>query len=431
MRMREVWRLCVWLGAGFGCGPVVEEAPPLPLNRYEAQQAQRARAEALVDALPRYYPWQCFPDRYGFTPSPGGVRFPGEHESTGGLLLGWGRPDCGHPEQRALLLAAVGHVPVYVLAAPELHPTIRDCMTREGATPEQLQQLNLVDLEVDSVWIRDYGPDVVAGAEGTRRFVDLVYGPYAALYCNTHAADHCDRVPDDLGRRWNVPVDRPAVVLEGGNLLTDGAGRCFRAREVTNRRNCFPGWRYPEAQTDEVIGRAYGCDVVTLESLEGDVIDHIDMWMAVLSSKTVLVGRYAVRDDAVNAAILDRNAQRLAALGYDVVRIPMPTPYCQDDGDSCLGEPGRVRECDGTNTRVWATYLNSIRLGDVMAVPVYRWVPPSQAWRHQGQEQEALATYQWALDREYGPGAVKVLPIPSDTVIPCQGALHCLTKTFR
>nr|WP_272491343.1 agmatine deiminase family protein [Corallococcus exercitus] len=137
-----------------------------------------------------------------------------------------------------------------------------------------------------------------------------------------------------------------------------------------------------------------------------------------------------VGDDAVNAGILDRNARRLADLGYDVVRIPMPTPYCQDAGDTCVGSPERIRECDGTNERVWATYLNSIRLGDVMAVPVYRHVPPSQAWRHHGQEQEALATYQWALDREFGAGAVKVVPIPSDTAIPCQGALHCLTKTF-
>ncbi|RKG86867.1 hypothetical protein D7W82_15190 [Corallococcus sp. CA049B] len=120
--------------------------------------------------------------------------------------------------------------------------------------------------------------------------------------------------------------------MSGGNLLTDGAGCCFRAWDATNRQNCFAGWCYSEAETDAVIARSHGCDVVTLESMQGNVIDHIDMWMAVLSPKTVLVGRYDVRDDAINAAILDRNARRLADLGYDVVRIPMPTPYCRDEG---------------------------------------------------------------------------------------------------
>lgn len=412
-----------------GCGQVVEEEPPqAPSNRYERQQALAARVEAAEPS--RSYQWQCFPQRYGFTPSPAGVRFPAESESGGGLLLAWPGPGCAHPEQTALALTAAGHIPVHVLATASLHPTVRDCLTRAGATEEQQRSIDLVDVEVDDVWVRDFGPDVVVGPAGERRFVDMVYFPMAVRQCSTIEVDHSDRVPDDLARSWSVPVDRPAVVLSGGNLLTDGAGRCFRARDATNRQNCFAGWCYTEAETDAVIGQSHGCDVVTLESMQGKVIDHIDMWMAVLSPKTVLVGRYDVRDDALNAAILDRNARRLADLGYDVVRIPMPTPYCQDDGDTCVGTPERIRECDGTNTRVWATYLNSIRLGDVMAVPVYRWVPPSQAWRHHGQEQEALATYQWALDREFGAGAVKVVPIPSDTLIPCQGALHCITKTF-
>nr|WP_242544295.1 agmatine deiminase family protein [Corallococcus sp. NCSPR001] len=394
-----------------------------PSNRYERQQAQ---------ALPRLYQWECDPATYGFTPSPDGVRFPAEHESNGGLLLAWPDRGCNYPEQTALALTAAGHVPVHVLAAASLHPQVRECLTLAGATEEQQRGINLVDVEVEDVWVRDFGPDVVEGPRGERRFVDMVYFPLPVPFCSAlDGIDHLDRVPDDLGKHWGVPMDRPAVILSGGNLLTDGAGRCFRARNATNRQNCFAGWCYTEAQTDAVIGRAHGCEVVTLESMQDRVIDHIDMWMTVLSPKTVLVGRYDVNDDAINAAILDRNARRLSDLGYDVVRIPMPTPYCQDTNGTCVGAPERIAECDGTNTRVWATYLNSIRLGDVMAVPVYRWVPPSLAWRHHGQEREALATYQWALDREFGAGAVKVVPIPSDTLIPCQGSLHCITKTFR
>lgn len=425
MTKRNVWMLCAWLGLGLGCEQVVEETPQ------PAVEPGLHGQEAVTAATAAPYQWECRPERYGFTPSPGGVRFPAEHEPQDRLLLGWPGPGCGHPEQFALIFAAAGRMPIHIVARGSLHPTIYQCLVEAGLPPAQIREVQWIPAGAGSEWIRDYGPNVVFGANGERRLVDPVLRPLQAYQCSSFDFfERSDRVPTDLGSWWSVPVDRPAVVLSGSNLLTDGAGRCFRARKDANARNCFPGWCYSEAQTDEVIGGAYGCDVVTLESLEGDVIDHIDMWMAVLSSKTVLVGRYDVQDDAINAAILDRNAQRLAALGYDVVRIPMPTPYCQDDGDSCVGEPGRVRECDGTNTRVWATYLNSLRLGDVMAVPMYRWVPASQAYRHQGQEQEALATYQWALDREYGPGAVKVHPIPSDTAIPCQGSLHRLAKTL-
>jgi agmatine/peptidylarginine deiminase len=442
MMKRFLWGLCAaW---SIGCGPVVDAEPPTrqepgvgvlrqgPGIRPSLSRAPDARLEAMADPT-RSYAWQCFPQRYGFTPSFDGVRFPSEHESDGGLLLGWPFETCAYPEQLALALTAAGHVPVHILAAPSLHPMVRECLTQAGATDAQQRLINLVDIEVDSVWIRDYGPDVVVGAAGDRRFVDMVYFPYAVRQCDDFLyLDYSDRTPDDLGRSWNVPVSRPPVVMPGGNLLTDGAGRCFRARERTNRDNCFAGWCYTEARTDAVIGQAHGCDVTTLESMQGGVIDHIDMWMSVLSAKTVLVGRYDVRDDAVNAAILDRNAQHIAALGYEVLRIPMPTPYCaKDKGWACVATPEDIQECDGKNKRVWATYLNSIRLGDLMAVPVYRWGPPSLAWRHHAQEQEALATYQWALDREFGAGAVKVVPIQSDALIPCQGSLHCLTKTFR
>jgi agmatine/peptidylarginine deiminase len=168
-----------------------------------------------------------------------------------------------------------------------------------------------------------------------------------------------------------------------------------------------------------------------MESLVGGVIDHIDMWMTVLSRKTILVGRYDVADDAQNAAILDRNAQRLSNLGYRVVRVPMPKPYCKQLNATCTGQANLIGKCDGASERVWATYMNSIRLGNALAVPVFRWVPESHKAIIAAQEAEAFATYQRELDREFGRGAVQVVPIQSDGIIPCQGSLHCVTMTYR
>ena len=163
----------------------------------------------------------------------------------------------------------------------------------------------------------------------------------------------------------------------------------------------------------------------------GGVIDHIDMWMAIVGPGRVLVGTYDPADDPGNAAVLDRNAARLEAMGYVVSRVPMPSPWCKKAAVGCIGKENLAVTCDTNGSaRVWATYTNSIRVGDAMLVPVFRWVPAPLAARVAAQEAEALAVYQRELDASFGPGAVRAIPIPSDAIIPCQGAFHCVTMTW-
>ncbi len=379
------------------------------------------------------YAWECNPEAYGFTPAPASrFHFPAEYASTSGLLIGWPSYGCDVTELTELIRTALGRVQVTVLLDTEHQQSAEACLRHRGITDAQLSQVEWVHMPLNAIWMRDFGPEVVNAADGKRHLIDMSYYPQLSDTCNnlTGRADD-DVSPTRLASAWNVPVHRAKVRLEGGNLQTDGAGTCFRAQREANKRNCFSRWCYTEEELNEVIGAYHGCQVLSLESLEGGVIDHIDMWMTVLSRKTILVGRYETADDPVNAAILDRNAQRLAGMGYRVVRVPMPKPYCKQLNATCTGQPNLIGPCDGTSERVWATYMNSIRLGNAMAVPVFRWVPDSHKATIAAQEAEALGIYQRELDREFGRNAVRVTPIQSDSLIPCQGSLHCVTMTYR
>jgi agmatine/peptidylarginine deiminase len=380
------------------------------------------------------YPWECSPNIYGFTDSPAeSVDFPSEYASTTGVMIGWPSWGCVLPEISELIRQSVGRINVTVMVPPSIRQSAESCLKKRGITDEQLSQIEWIEMSLDSVWIRDYGSEIVNGKDGSRHLIDMSYYPVPSNTCNNLLGrPNDDAMPTSLSATWNYPVHRPQVRLEGGNLQTDGAGTCFRGRRVANARNNFSGWRYNETQLNEVLGRYYNCSVIALESMEGGVIDHIDMWMTIISNKAILVGKYDPSDDPTNAAILDRNAQRLSDMGYRVVRLPMPRLYCRQASMSAIGKENLIRPCSEPNTeRIWATYTNSIRLGNVMAVPVYHWVPETLGSDIAQQETEALEIYQTELDREFGPNAVEVVPIVSDVMIPLQGAAHCVTMTYR
>lgn len=408
------------------------EAQVVPHGQAQAELLKAALSDAAHGAATAT-PWECDPELYGFTPVPDMTfRLPNESESTSGLLVGWPSWGCVLPELTELVRHSVGHAQVTVVVPEQFQQSAVACMRRRGMTDEQLDLIDWVNAPVSSVWMRDYGPEVVLDEDDQRHLVDMSYYPSAADTCHNlggRSAD--DAIPTHLGSLWQLPVHRPQVRFEGGNILSDGAGHCFRARDVANLANCFSRWCYTEEELNDLLGAQLGCEVVSMDSMVGDVIDHIDMWMAFLSPRTVLVGRYDPADDPDNAAILDGNAARLESLGYRVARVPMPTPWCKKSLSGCIGKEHLVTTCDHKQSaRVWATYTNSIRVGDQMIVPVFHWVPEAIEAQVAAQEQEALATYQVELDREFGAGAVTVVPVASDVIIPCQGTFHCISMTY-
>lgn len=469
------------------------------------------------------WPWECDDDyRHDTGPAPDNFRYPGEFELTNGVLFGWSEYNfgCLMEDQRELIRASLGTTAeVTVLIEQSLISSAIRCLRSHGFTEEQIDRINFVAMKMDSPWIRDFGPDFLTDASDgfTRAVVDptyfgvvprpdncrplergalLEFGRSNADASPTRLANLIAEGKAELRGVGAIDAYRMPLVFEGGNIFTDGAGTCFRNRLDTNVTNSdinthlhhgLPwlegGWSYTEEQVDALIADYYRCDrVVALDSIRptsgeapGGVIDHIDMTLTFLSPDTVLVGDYSYQapdgsyltrsgtseaDDPFNDDILDGRAARLEELGYHVVRIPMPAPFCVRDrsancqpdyardltSDTIIDCPAHVydeskrfvggidEETGKPIFRTWATYANSIRIGEAMMVPSYHEssLALAQPLRDliQAQEAEALRVYQAELDRLYGEGAVLVVPVQSDGLAPCNGSLQCITKTY-
>jgi agmatine/peptidylarginine deiminase len=476
------------------------------------------------------WPWVCDPEYAHDTgPTPESYRYLGEFDLTSGVLFSMGEWTfgCFLSDQRELIRASLETgAEVTILADQNRIPNVKRCLRGNGFSNAQIDRINFAPVKVDSVWIRDFGPEFLSDrSDPTRRaMVDPTYfgvlprpdncrpverGP------NTWGRDRDDASPtrlNELVRRGTVElrgvedseVYRPRLVFDGGNIFTDGEGTCFRNQQLAEKENSeawfftapwiVGGWDHTPEQVDRYIEDYYNCDeVVVLDSMTptthelpwGGVLDHIDLIVTFLSSDTVIVGDYNYRtddgeyltldgsgepDDPVNAKILDDNARRLEDAGYHVVRIPMPVPHCTVGGncrhdydrdlssntlipcpDHTIGQDGAFvggfdLETGWPIFRNWATFTNSIRIGDSLMVPSYPGTaaglgdanggPLGEELRRvlEQQEEEALRVYRNELERLYDEGVheerVEVVPVPSDGLAPCNGSLRCITKTY-
>jgi agmatine deiminase len=414
-------------------------------------------------AAPGFYIWECFPELAGFTdPPPTTSRFPTESEQTRGAMYGW--PSYGHQMMplTELIRNSVQQdgYETTVMVPSNLQAFAQLTLRARGFTDDMIASINWFNTPLNGIWIRDYGAEVVNTPDGNFQFIDMGY--YSGQFGSCPAT--VDQIPvgrpsDDVSPTRFAPsllsgvdVFRPQLRTEGGNLQTDGQGTCVHMRHDVLLQNQFTRWMYSQSDLDNVYMNFYNCSrVITLNSLGLDpgpftigqrqVIDHVDMFMTFISSQTVIVARLDPEDAAIdpnNAAILDSNAQMLSDAGYNVVRIPQPARYCTvRNAGTCVANPNQTRQCVGSVDRVWATYANSIRIGNRMLVPIYRdpvsdSSPLTQDTKDRivRQEAEALGTFQATLDSEYGQGAVTVVPVVSDDMIPCQGSMHCISMTY-
>jgi len=463
------------------------------------------------------WPWVCDPEYMHNTgPTPDEFQFLGEFDLTNGVLFGWSGCLFAADQTELIRASLSTTAEVTILASQSDIPAAKHCLRAHGLTRAQIEQINFVPIPVDSIWIRDYGPEFLShGSDpSARAIVDPTYfgviprpencrplnrGPLLSFGRShddaspTRLAELVQRGTAELRGVTTVTPHRAPLVFDGGNIFTDGKGTCFRNGTDTTPLNSeldffrdpsiIGGWNYTEDDISALIGEYYNCEkVVMLESLRpttgqrtGGIIDHIDMFMTLLSPEVVLMGDYNYQteeglyltrsangdpDDPVNAAILDRNAALMEELGYTVVRIPMPTPFCARhqffnctfdqfrdlSSDTIIECPADVYDSDGVFEgavdaetgkpvyRTWATFANSIRIGDGLMMPSYQAsyqaLPEDLRELLQAQEDEAFKIYQRELDDLYGSGTVTVMRVQSDGLAPCFGSLQCITKTY-
>jgi agmatine/peptidylarginine deiminase len=284
---------------------------------------------------------------------------------------------------RELLGAAQREASISILVDPDVHDpgavhSLVDALWEESSGADK--SIGIIETAIDSIWLRDFGP--LVGTNGNERWVvDLQYWGKGAddTVATTLASDELGLVA------YDVPL-----VLEGGNLLSDGQGHCLLSTEVLVFNRSLG-----EEAIRQLLLEYFGCtETLFLPPLPNEETKHVDMYATFTAPGEVIVGRFEAGTDPAGEMVLDFVAQELDARGFLVRRVPMPY---QGDG-------------------IARSYTNALALNDAVLIPEYPGVP--------GDLQEALRVFAEAYpDR-------RLVTIESEDIIKLDGAIHCATMTL-
>ena len=271
-----------------------------------------------------------------------------------------------------------------------------------GTNVNKVQLLSQKDGGGLTVWARDWSPLGALAKNGELRLLDLNYYP--------------DRPADDAtGRAFagfqNVSRVSVPVYNEGGNFMTNSRGDCLMTTRVTdaNASASLPGDLVLDAEDVRGYYQGFaGCRQLTIfPRMPTEKTGHIDMWGKFLNDDTVIVNQ--ISDETLDTAggserafgqkiqaFLEARATDVEALGFNVVRIPMPLPR--------LG--------------FFRSYTNSLLVNGTAIIPEYS---------ASSSDASLVAGYQAEVQKTYSSLGYKTRFIPSDELIRNGGAVHCVT----
>lgn len=315
------------------------------------------------------------------------VPTPAEYEPVQAVALKW-LFDTNSNDLYAFLVKHIllaGATPIIITQDGQQAAGITACLRCRGVDP---QDVSILQLETDTSWIRDYG------AVGVFR-----QGPDALTFADFgYKADERpldDRTPFLFCRAFGAEVytvrsRSHALVLEGGDFLTDGFGTIFTSLNVARANGTRQA---TQALSNDLAATA----VHFLPTLRSLIPTHIDMHVKLLDEETVVIGDTLGPDED---PVLNATARYFSLI---------PT---------CYGTPYRIFRVpyyEGVGPereQILYSYTNALIVNNYVLVPLYG--NPADAY--------ALDTYEEAMPGYHVEGYDCTSPIIAG------GAIHCITR---
>lgn len=313
------------------------------------------------------------------------VCMPGDFERQSAILLGLNELIEYHPRTLVDIVSVlVDHIPLLGVVENESQRERVLTLLCDWGLPAH--KLHFVSLPVKGMWVRDYGPSFV------RRGSDITI--LDAEYLETDRPND-DLAPRELAALLRVPVEHVPMILEGGNILSNGQGLCVTTNAVA-LRNRTRG--LDQQQIEALLRKHYGfSQFMILPHLICEPTGHVDMFATFLAPDLIAVGSYDPRVDPVNCDLLNHNAAELAKLHVNgkplrVIRIPMPT----------------------NQNSLFRSYTNVMFANGTLLMPTYGGIDDKGA-------EHAMEVFSSHL-----PGW-EIVGIDATTLIPQRGALRCVS----
>lgn len=343
------------------------------------------------------------------TPPPyDNIRTAAEWEEVEALTIAWTSFPC---IQKQIVAGAQNECLVIVFAdepsEAESYLTGNSC-----GGPLSLENVQIVETEYNTIWIRDYGANTVYGSwNDDRVLVDWIYN---------RPRPEDDAIPDVLAETMGIDLysttaEPTDLMNTGGNWMSDGFGTAFASELILDENDGGSAWwtdfpDHDEDEIDAIMTDFHGTETyIKMPTLPFDGIHHIDMHMKLIDESTLLVAEYpeGVADgpqiDANMEYVLSNYTTRWGT-PFDVVRIPSPPE--QGGGGGYPDENGW-----------YLTYTNSVFVNKTVLLPTY----------YTEYDTTALRIYSELL-----PG-YNVVGIDCDNngqaIISQSGAIHCITHT--
>ncbi|MGY8917321.1 MAG: agmatine deiminase family protein, partial [Flavobacteriales bacterium] len=273
-----------------------------------------------------------------------------------------------------------------------------------------LDNIDVIEQDLNTIWIRDYGANTVYGSwNDDRILVDWMY--------NRPRPDD-DVIPDALGEHLGIDVYSTTaepydLMNTGGNYMSDGFGTAFESELVHDENNGGSSWwttfpNHTPEEIEDILEVFMGIDtLITMPTLPYDGIHHIDMHMKLLDESTIMVSEYPVGvadGPQINANIdyVLSNFTTKWGTPFNVVRIPSPPE---------LG--GGYPDTGGW----YETYSNAVFVNNKILLPTFY------------EQYDTTAIRIW---EETMPG-YEIVGIDCDDsgtdIIALSGAIHCITHS--
>ena len=253
-----------------------------------------------------------------------GINLRADFNPQSALIIGANEMVRYHQRTFIEMIQAIGpRTPVIALVNDrDEYNTARELLNRAGVNATNVFYMGI---ELNSMWVRDYGPIFVSRINQIPYIIDFDY---------SNVDEDKERWRDNdfpimFGNIAGLEVRHTPLRLEGGNLLSNGDGLCLTTTALIGR-NISRG--YSKEQIGVQLRNAFGFDSwVYLQTLEGEATGHVDMFVTFLRRNLALVAKMDPATDPENAALLDEAAalisQQMTSLGrIRVHRIPMPSP---------------------------------------------------------------------------------------------------------
>ncbi len=315
----------------------------------------------------------------GTTPPPTGpVRCVAEYEPMDGIVIGWEGSTTwlNIHAQLARHITTTGNARLYVIIDNGTEQA--DATNRITAAGGDMSKVVFMTRNLDSIWMRDYGPRYVYQGQ-CRAVTDHTYN---------RPRPNDDIFPVFFAAQKGHAFYEHQLIHGGGNYHLDANGNSFATRLINNEN--------PGLNESQIIGiwenyQAVDTTLLTPYPTSVDSTQHLDMWMQVASDSLVFISDWPNNVGSTQDNICDAAAVMMAGRGYTVVRLP-------------------AYSTSGTHY----TFSNMVMCNDVVIVPQYS-VNPAFS-----QNSAVLSTIQAAL-----PGKT-VVGVSGQGIVTSAGVFHCI-----